>query len=283
MRLFRVTDNPFRLWAPPWLQAAATPPLQVRSDIWGRVELVIGRLGAGKTTWASLRAKHLAKGSGCFVPGKPAEVDHPGYPYGWAYPEGTGPEDRHDRALATTGQGWPEPWVTVSSWSDLFSLRDCVVVVDEIHLLAPSTKGLLTPDVERRFISWLSKCRKRGVCVLGTTQAWTRVATHYRQLVGTVWLCEPVKPGRLHRATAHYPPDEGGTEAWSPQWFRPARAQIPTNASVWVPYDLGEDDDVSAGHGAAAQPPPVPALPSWPAGLVEWDGRPPGASAFVSR
>lgn len=266
MRLFKVKDTPFRLWAPPSLQAAATPPLQIRSDIWGRCELVIGRLGAGKTTWASLRAKRLAQRSGKFAPGM---FDAYGRPE--AYPEDTLPSERHDRALATTGTGWPEPWISVGSWADLFALRDTVVVLDEVHLLAPSTRGLLGPDEERRLISWLSKCRKRGVCVIGTTQAWTRVATHYRQLVGTVWLCEPVRPGRLHQATAHYPPDEGGHEAWSPQWFRPALAEIPTNASVWVPYDVEDGDDWEGGGGRRAEPPPAPPAPVPP--LVQsWDG-----------
>lgn len=219
-----MNQSPWRNWAPAWLQAAASPPLMVTDDVVGRVELVVGRLGAGKTTYGALRAKRLARDTG--------------------------------RELVTTGAGWPEPWRCVADWDTLESLRDCVVLIDEVHLIAPSSRGLLTPDVERRLIRWLSLCRKRRICVISTTQAWTRVATHYRQLVTTVWVCEPIKPGRLHRATAHESPDEGGREVWSPQYYKPSDASIPTEAEAWVPYVIDEQAD-----GRAQARPPAASSP----------------------
>jgi len=225
VRQFHKKEGAWRLWAPARIQAFYSPPPKIRADLFGRIELAIGRLGAGKTTWAAMRARQL-----CFGTGADSSLDELGRLV-WT-PNGG------DRRLVTTGENWPAPWESVDSWEKLFQVEDAVVVMDEVHLLAPSSRGLLDPATEKKFVRWLSLCRKKHVCTVGTTQAWTRVATHYRQLVGTVWLCDPVKPGRLHRATAHDVPDEGGQEAWSPQWFDPADADIPTNAAVWIPMDL---------------------------------------------
>jgi hypothetical protein len=244
---FKIKDSNWRLFAPARLQMLATPPPRIRKDVFGRVELCIGRLGAGKTTWASLRAARLARGTGhdrVILENGSSE---------WT------PNGQH-RQLITTGENWPEPWRSVASWEGMFSIENAVVVLDEVHLLAPSSRGLLDPETEKRFIRWLSLCRKNHVCTIGTTQAWTRVATHYRQLVGNVWLCDPVKPGVLHRATAHYPPDEGGREAWSAQWFDPASANISTNSAVWVP---GTETNERA-HGRRRETPPAPSAATLP-------------------
>lgn len=203
-REFRLLDSSFGKFFPKGWQAACTWPSKVDEGLFGRMELCIGRLGTGKTTWGSLRARRLANATG--------------------------------RALYTTGQGWPEPWRPIASLADLSRIRDAVVVLDEIHLLMPSSKGLLGPEVERALIVWLSLCRKRRVDVVGTTQAWTRVATHYRQLVTTVWVCRAEQRGRLHRAFPCDRPDEGGEQFLPTQWFNPRHALIPTNASVWLPY-----------------------------------------------
>jgi hypothetical protein len=227
---FHIKDTNWRLFAPSRLQALATPPGMIRRDVFGRVELCIGRLGAGKTTWGSLRAKRLAKKTGAV-----ATVDELGR-IDWE-------ADGSNRRLVTTGEAWPDPWESVASWEELFEVTNAVVLLDEVHLLAPSTRGLLDASTEKLFVRWLSLCRKRHVCTIGTTQAWTRVATHYRQLVGQVWICTPVNPGKLHRATAHDIPEEGGAEAWAPQWFNPASAEIPTNSAVWVP---GADEELAA-------------------------------------
>lgn len=180
-------------------------PTPVNTALRGRVELSIGTLGAGKTTWSALRAVRLARATG--------------------------------RALATTGKDWPEPWNSVASFDDLEALSDSVLVFDEVHLLMPSSRGLLGKETERELVRFLSLCRKRGNCVIGTTQAWSRVATHYRQLVTTVWVCKPVVVGRLHSATPCDTPDAGGQQLLPRQWFAPAAARIPTRAEVWTGQD----------------------------------------------
>jgi Zonular occludens toxin (Zot) len=190
--------------------------------------MVIGRLGAGKTTWAALRCKHLASFTG--------------------------------RSLATTGQGWPAPWVCVSSFSDLFGLRDAVVMLDELHLLLPSSRGLLGKEEERELLVWLSLARKRGLDVVGTTQAYTRVATHYRQLLTTVWIAQPRVRGRLHSAVGYDPPEEGGQQSQPRQWYAPGAAKIPTNAVVWTPWALrsgGVGEGESSGVAADSTRPAV--------------------------
>lgn len=227
-RVFHRTGGPWARYAPARLQAALSMPTPIASGMVGRVELCIGRLGAGKTTWAALRARRIAEG----------------------------------RTLATTGQGWPEPWVCVASFDELHALERAVLVLDEVHLLLPSTRGLLGRDEERGLLRFLSLVRKREVCVIGTTQAWTRVATHYRNLVTTVWVCEPITRGVLHRATPFEHPDDGGLQVFGPQYFGPAAARIPTNAAVWY----GQPDERP---GAAPAAPAVeaadPEVEEWPA------------------
>lgn len=226
-------------WAPATLQAAFSMPTKVDPRLRGRVELVLGRLGAGKTTFASLRARQLAKASG--------------------------------RAVATTGQDWPSEWQPVSRWADLEQLRDVVLVLDEIHIVCPSMRGHQTKSNEVEMHHFLSMLRKRGVCVVATTQAWTKPATVVRQLVTTVWKCEAVHPRRLHRAIPHDPPDEGGRQCWAAAWYGPAAASIPTNAEVWrgqpdelvVPHLVvgeGESAERRAGlpAGAGERPPTIP-------------------------
>lgn len=221
---------------PARLLAAYSMPTPMAAGMFGRIELVIGRLGAGKTTWGSLRAQRLARGSG--------------------------------RSLATTGVGWPEPWQCVSSFDEMETLRGVVFVWDEVHLMLPSSRGLLGKDAEKFMIRWLSLCRKREICVIGTTQAWTRCATHYRQIVTTVWDAKPIHRGKLHKAVAFDHPDDGGRQTSPAQYFGPAAARIPTNASVWTGLDLDDDDEPQATAATAAapvaaravwSPPPIPA------------------------
>jgi hypothetical protein len=196
-------------YGPSKWQAGLCFPTPVATDMRGRIELVIGRLGAGKTTWAALRAQRLARVT--------------------------------DRLLCTNGHDWPAPWNTIDSFEAMEDLRDVVFVWDEIHLMLPSSKGLLGRDEERFLIRWLSLCRKRGIDVIGTTQAWTRCATHYRQLVTTVWIADALTRGKLHRAIGFDPPEDGGRQAASPQFYGPAAAAIPTHASVWTGFEV---DDV---------------------------------------
>jgi hypothetical protein len=217
-REFHKERGAWSTYAPAQWQAGLCFPTPMDRNMVGRIELVIGRLGAGKTTWAALRAQRLARAT--------------------------------DRKLCTNGHDWPAPWNCIDSFDALESLRDVVFVWDELHLMLPSSKGLLGKDEERFLIRWLSLCRKRGIDVIGTTQAWTRCATHYRQLVTTVWVAEPVNRGKLHRAIGFDPPEDGGKQAASAQWYGPAAAAIPTNATVWTGLDLDDDGGILVTAGA---------------------------------
>lgn len=222
-RDFKTERSALSALIPLRVSAMASFPSKVDARLTGRIELAVGTLGAGKTTWAAMRARRIAHASG--------------------------------RSLATTGIDWPLPWVCISSFEQLFELRDCVLVLEEVHLILSSSRGLLGKDVERSMVKFLSLCRKRGICVVSTTQAWTRVATHYRQLVTMVWLCKARRAGRLHSATGHCVPDEGGTEVLPAQYYRPSDAHIPTNASAWMPYAVIGDDDVDQEQEPDRKPP----------------------------
>lgn len=222
-KAFKKEEGGWATYAPSRLQAAFSVPMPINKTLLGRMELVIGKLGAGKTTWAALRAKRLAKVTG--------------------------------RKLYTTGVGWPDEWESIASFEQMDAVRNGVFLWDELHLMLPSSKGLLTKEHERFFIDWLSDCRKRHVDVVGTTQAWTRCATHFRQLVTTVWIPEPRNLGVLHVARGFESPDDGGKQVSTPQWFGPPAARIPTDATVWKGFDL-EDDEQAEGL-------PSPSSPEW--------------------
>jgi hypothetical protein len=117
----------------------------------------------------------------------------------------------------------------------------------------------MSAEEERKLLAWVSWQRKRHNCVLGTTQALTRVATHFRQMVDTVWVMEKIRPGRLHVATAFDPPQDGGMEIWTPEWFDPRDSRIPTSAVAWNPY-------MDGAHAAPAAAPVV----EFSAPVVKW-------------
>lgn len=186
-----------------------------RGRVFGRVELVEGTLGSGKTTWAALRARQLAEASG--------------------------------RSLATTGEGWPEPWQAIASLEDLDRVRGAVIVMDECHMWSPSARGMLPKEYEMELLRVLSMLRKRHCDWIGTTQALTRVSTHVRQQMNSYWKASPVIPGRLHRARWFTSPLDGGDPIGFAKTYRPARAAIPTDAGVFLPPQLFEGRARSGG------------------------------------
>lgn len=190
--------------------------VQLNKKVRGRIELVIGRLGAGKTTFGAERANEIAR--------------------------------KTDRPLATTGKDWGEKWFCVNSFEVLENLRDHVLLWDEIHLWAPSMRGAVSGDYERQLLKILSLGRKRGLCVVGTTQARTRVATHVRQLVTQEWHPKALIPGVVHRAKSYESHEDGGKSLGSARWYSPKYSEvpIPTGAEVWLPPSLwGEETEVA--------------------------------------
>jgi hypothetical protein len=177
----------------------------MNKDVRGRVELVIGRLGYGKTTFAAERCLELAEKTG--------------------------------RKIATNGVEWGPKWTEVSSFDALEDLRDAVLLFDEIHLWSPSVRGMMDPTYEKTMLRVFSLLRKRGICVVGTTQARTRVSTHVRQLVTSEWYPRPMIPGLVHRAVQKEAYDDGGGKLGLARWYSPKYSliPIPTRAEVFLP------------------------------------------------
>lgn len=168
----------------------------------GRVEVIIGPLGSGKTTWAAIRARRL----------------------GWFF----------HRELVTTGIGWPEPWRCVASWEELEALHDAVLVVDEAHSVFPGTQKVQSSEVMQRGIDLVAYFRKNSIEVICPTQSWTKVATHLRDIVTTVWVTKKLA-AFSHMAFPYDSEDDGGASQGHPIAFDPRNARIPTKAAAWRP------------------------------------------------
>lgn len=200
----------------------------------GRVELVVGRLGAGKTSWAGVRVRELGRASG--------------------------------RPIATTGIGWGDEWTEVSSLEALDALRDHVLLWDEIHLWCPSVRGMANKVHQAQLLKVLSLARKRDLCIVGTTQAYTRVGTEVRHLCSSTWWPQALVPGYLHRVQWTTPPEDGRELIGARRWYLPRDGHIPTNAEVFLPPsmwgDLAHDEPAAPESEPAQGRRPRPAQPS---------------------
>lgn len=201
---FRADVGPWDRFAPKKLQAAISIPSPVPFDVEGRIELVIGQPGAGKTTFGALRARHVAR-----------TLKAP---------------------IHSTGFGWGEEWGEVHDWDRFCSIRDGVVLIDEAQFVFPSDRELWTPLMKGRAREWLAYVRKRGLFVIATTQSWMGVSSIMRAQCSLVWVPQPVISRQLHRVRPFTSPVLGRPrQVWSPQWFAPADASIPTRLSTWAP------------------------------------------------
>lgn len=188
----------------------------------GRIILVVGRLGAGKTAYAVKRARGFARM--------------------WRLPVVANAALRPD-------------WATVRSWEGLAECPPGVVLLDEVHLWLPSMTGLMPKDQLRLAVELLSFARKRGWTVVATTQATTRVHTAFRQLMTELVQVRPLVDGFVHRASLLEvePP-------FRPVWnwyslYRPRAGGYDTRAAV-VPLwsgSLGERPDSRSAAAAAAE------------------------------
>jgi len=131
-----------------WAATPRLPPL-----VPGRVYGVYGRMGSGKTllvvTWAM---RHAFSSS---VP-------------------------------IVTNFGLKVSSRVVTSWAEVYQLRDCVLILDEAHLWASSNSSKALSLEGRQFIS---QARKRGVCIVWVSQAPTRVAKALRELTTDLVQC----------------------------------------------------------------------------------------------
>jgi hypothetical protein len=125
----------------------------------------VGTLGAGKTLMMSAVAVALASGSS-------------------------------RRLVSNYGLQGSE---VVSSWDDLFAVRDAVVALDELQVLADSRafKNNLG------FTQWLLQSRKVGLDILFTTQHVNQVDLRVRNVLDFVFLLKKERVGRSFRSVYH--------------------------------------------------------------------------------
>lgn len=198
----------------------------------GRIILIIGRLGDGKTSYAVARALNLAR--------------------------------RHHLPLIANCDVRPEAQ-RIYRWEDLEELVTCadlgvpcvhdqlerggyrcpgchpaVVLLDEVHLWLPSRQTLVKAEETRRAAELLSWVRKRGWTVIATTQYLTRVSTELRNLTTEIVQVRPVSAGFVHRVEML--DDQGRPGLGFVGVFSPRRANFNTRAEV-VPLWAKRDDD----------------------------------------
>lgn len=203
-----------------WVDGRPSVPNEVRSDQalrkghqWeGRIVLIWGRLGTGKTAYAVHRAVSAARGQKVpIISNAPIRPDA----------------------------------LVVRSWEDLAKLvykegrgneediwqTPAVIVLDEVHLWIPSQQGLMPIEEQRDAAELLSYARKAGWLVIATTQYPTKVATVFRQLVTDEYQVRKIIDGSVHRAIA-IDPDTGKELSGIAAIFSPRRAVYNTRAAV---------------------------------------------------
>lgn len=141
----------------------------------GKLILVVGRLGSGKTGYAVHRAASLAK--------------------------------KNNLPVYSNANLRPD-WPVLASWVDLDALpRDVwdqhpgIIVLDELHMWLSSDRTLQDTDDLREAVELLSYARKRGWTIIATTQAKTRVHTTFRQLVAEYIRVSKWIDGVIHLAS----------------------------------------------------------------------------------
>jgi hypothetical protein len=183
----------------------------------GRIILVVGRLGAGKTAYAVKRAR--------------------GFGRMWRLPVVANAPLRED-------------WGVVQSWEQLATLPPAVLLLDEVHLWLPSMTGLMPKEQMRLAVELLSFARKRGWTIVATTQAVTRVHTSFRQLMTELVQVRPLVDGFVHAAALMEV-----ESPYRPIWnvysvFRPRAGRYDTRAAV-EPLWAGS---LSSGRGDSREP-----------------------------
>lgn len=97
---------------------------------------------------------------------------------------------------------WEGRWQQWSGWDDVGRLQDCVVVLDEAHLIAPSTQGFALPDVARW---WLSQVRRFGCEMIWISQNEMRVSKTLRDLTNYIWVANSYRHGKSFKLRLYEP------------------------------------------------------------------------------
>jgi hypothetical protein len=139
----------------------------------GRVVGIVGRMGSGKSYFAVRMAyrRLLAGANVCtnFTMQFEQLCDRAGC--------------EHEDCIAAQLAG---RWRRFVGWEQLIELEDCIVIVDEAHLYAPSNKTLSFPDDAR----WkLSMARKYRLDLYWLTQHENRVNTVLKDLTNMMYVC----------------------------------------------------------------------------------------------
>lgn len=180
--------------------------------------LVYGRLGAGKTSYAVMRAVREARA--------------------YRLPMYSNAAVR-DRATGEVVSPVVPGSITLSDWTDLEALpldnigrHPAVVLLDELHLWYPSATGLMPKERLQDAFELLSFARKRGWSIYATAQAPTRVHTGYRQLITELVRVKSFSEGFLHTAALMDPDNPAKEELPFYGAFNPRRVRYNTRAEV---------------------------------------------------
>lgn len=253
VRVFGATVAVVAVWWLWWVwscrrMASSLPePLPLgRRQNWqeGRVILVYGRLGSGKTALVMQRAVKFARAN----------------------------------RLPLIANAAVRPDVQVlRSWADLGALQLCtdvagrkcvndmgerpcpgcspgVIVLDEVHLWLPSQAGLMPADQVREAIHLLSYARKRGWLVLATTQYPTRVSTQFRYNCTEMIEVKPFSQGFVHYQRV-MDPDTGKPILGFAGVFNPRKARYDSRAEVLPLWSLDDGKGVPGGRARPATAP----------------------------
>jgi len=125
-------------------------------------------------------------------------------------------------------------WAPFSSLDQLAELKNCVVIIDEAHLMLPSHLGAKLPMIARQA---LAHARKQGLDVYWISQHETRVAKVLRDLTSFIVKCEKVGSWHIYRT---YDADEyGRADAKSLRWQMTRRKR-----RIMALYDTAEIIDI---------------------------------------
>jgi hypothetical protein len=186
-----------------------TYPVQ---EVAGRIELVQGPLGAGKTTFAARLARKVGRMYGLELVSN-AELG--------------------------------DDWQLCTGWAHMSEFRNAVVLLDEVHLTIPSDRSLSTTAMLREAVEALTYVRKRRQMVIGTAQRWSSVSAVYKELATRFIQVRPMWTGRLHWAF-DVPRDQLRREHHNQSklplsLYNPRSSNIDTFAEVtpWWSYERG--------------------------------------------
>lgn len=93
-------------------------------------------------------------------------------------------------------------WTQFVGWDDFATLENCIVIIDEAQLYAPSNKTLQFPTVAR----WkLAQARKFGLDVYWITQHENRINSILRDLTNIIYVCAAFAGGKFFTAYGYEP------------------------------------------------------------------------------